>query len=59
MFSYMGQSCIVNDLFPVLMCGDDVTSRNDDGCNVISSGGDTISTTSLDCETFGKGPLLF
>lgn len=56
MFSYFGHSCIVNDLFPVIICGDDVTKRNGDDCNVISSGRDTISTTSLDCETFGKGP---
>lgn len=56
MFSYFGHSCIVNDLFPVIICGDDVTKRNEDDCNVISSGRDTISTTSLECETFGKGP---
>lgn len=55
MFSYIGQSCIVNDLFPVLECGDDVTNRIEDDCNVISSSRDTISTTSFECETFGKG----
>lgn len=55
----MGQSCIVNDLFPILMCGDDVTSRGEDDCNVIINGRNTISTTSLECEIFGKGPLLF
>lgn len=37
------------------MCSDGVTKRNEDDCNVISSGRDTISTTSLKCETFGKG----
>ncbi|CAH1724737.1 unnamed protein product [Aphis gossypii] len=53
--SYIGQSCIVNDLFPVLACGNDVTNRIEDDCNVISSSRDTISTTSFECETFGKG----
>jgi len=59
LFSYIGQSCIVNDLFPVLKCGYDVTSRNADDCNVISSSRDTISTTSLECEIFGKGYDFF
>lgn len=58
LFSYNGQSCIVNDLFPVLMSGDDVTNSNDD-CSIISSSRNTISTTSLEYETFGKGPLLY
>ncbi|XP_050540573.1 phosphatidate phosphatase LPIN3 isoform X2 [Daktulosphaira vitifoliae] len=49
--SYIGQSCIVNDLFPVLSNNSDVTNCNDGVCNVIS-GGETISTTSLECETF-------
>jgi len=59
LFSYTGQSCIVNDLFPVLACGDGVTSRIEDDCNVISSSRDTISTTSFECETFGKGLSLY